>query len=243
MTELEKNNNVFNNIEKNIIQILSLEPDIYLSQYKIYGKLLENLEIKDPLEKDNLKMKFLIVLRQLSNIFEYVSVIKKDNILYASFTNDENNIDSKFEENGVEEINKDLLPPEKTIIDFIIDENMEKYMYRKDYNGNTILHSLILNNDLDRIKKSKDIIFRMIDQKNNNNLTPIDVINDIKISNYFQGLLFENLKNVKKGLKDLDHEVSLKEHKIVNTLITLFIMVILQFLMFIYFMLFLIKKN
>ena len=86
-------------------------------------------------------------------------------------------------------------------------------------------------------------IFRMIDQKNNNNLTPIDVINDIKISNYFQGLLFENLKNVKKGLKDLDHEISLKEHKIVNTLITLFIMVILQFLMFIYFMLFLIKKN
>jgi uncharacterized CHY-type Zn-finger protein len=54
--------NIFSKLENDIMKILSRNSDKFLSQYKIYEELLEDLHIKDPYEKNQLKIRLIIVL-------------------------------------------------------------------------------------------------------------------------------------------------------------------------------------
>lgn len=193
---------MFNNLQTDIMKILTRSPDLFLSQYRLYDQIVEDLEIKDPVEKENLKIRFLIVLRTLPFIFDHINIINKNGSLHIKFSNIDT--DTEIEKNNVDEIleetkdTQNVMPSEIAVINFIIDENIDEYFYRKDYDGNNILHSLIANNDYTRIKKHFNKLKKLISEKNNNDQTPIEIISDNNITNLFLNNMMIEINSLKK---------------------------------------------
>ena len=199
---------IFSKIETEIMKILSRNPGNFVNQYSLYQQLLEECDLKDPVEKEDFKMKFLIVLRQLSSVFNNISIKNENGIFSAGlFIKDDVNITVQEEKENTEkteEILKDneifddtfdnLLLSKKNmnsskntlfdiaVINFIVDENIYYYFNRKDYQGNSILHNLVIANDYERTKKiyhRNDISFQ---DENNEGLTPLHYIQDVRIA-------------------------------------------------------------
>ena len=268
--------NTFAKLETDIMKVLTRTPGEYVSQYRLYNSLLEDLEIKDPLEKDNLKIRFLIVLRQLSNIFNDITIVNKNNLLYAIFspTKDESESDTdksdtdksdtdksdtdKSDSDGAyekipktepiekkepekvfekvfekePETNECTMPSEISVINFIIDQDLNEFFYRKDYKGNTILHHLVLNNDYERIKNNFNLFSSSYMDTNNDGLTPIDMITDVRINNLFMKHIIRlNIENKQIICHIRCHIDSLNEIIKINTNLTNTFMyiIVLQF--------------
>jgi hypothetical protein len=180
--------NIFSKLENDIMKILTRNSDKFLSQYKIYDDLLEDLDIKDPYEKEQLKIRFIIVLKQLSSIYNNISVSSKNKIMYAKFC-----IDSLPEET-VEESTKsqnenEEMPNELSVVQFIIDNKLIQFYSKKDFEGNTILHTLVKYSDFNRVEEIMNYENISFFDKNKADVTPMDLITDIRISN----LLIKNL--------------------------------------------------
>lgn len=208
---------IFSKLENDIMKVLTKNSGSYMSQYKIYNDLLKTIDTKDPDEKNNFKIKFLIVLRQLEHLFDNVSVVKKGNVLYAGF-----DIDKKEEkcENSDDFIdpNKEKtceMPPEISVVNFILDENMVDYFKRKDSNDNTLLHNLILSRDIVRIKKHIGILTEMLEMQNMDGFTPIEIINDFTISNYFMKQMLNKINEMDNFIIELNKK-SIKNYYDIN---------------------------
>lgn len=213
--------NTFTKLESDIMKVLTKNAGLFLSQYTIYDKILNDYDIKDPVEKDNFKFRFLAVLRQMSNLFEGISIMKKEDVIFVGFDvkNDKNDYDYEYSTLN-EEIKKNgEMPPEIAVINFIIDENMINYINRKDYKGNNIFHNLIIVNDIDRIKKcfslllSKKDINHLLFSINNEGLTPINYIQNFEISNFFMAHILYDLKE-----KENTIDLLIEENNIQNEL-------------------------
>ena len=222
---------IFDKIETNIMKVLTRTPDKSINQFELYSKVLDEFDIKDPIEKENLKIRFLIVLRKLSSIFDNVEVFSKNGVLSAIFknvddltddlpydlsddisdkssaksykinSNDKDYLDEEFKENDGD------MPSEISVIRFIIDENIEKYYSKKDFDGNTILHKLVSYNDFERFKK----IFLRDDVSlydlNNKDKTPIDLITDIRFSNLLISQLIEDSKKLEYEMMEMKNKI------------------------------------
>lgn len=232
---------LFKKIETEIMKTLSRNPGNFVNQYILYNELIENFEIKDPLEKDNFKMKFLIVLRQLSSIFNNVT-IKNDGGIFSAglFMKDEINInihdsemldehnpiiDDTFDDlllikKKLNDLNKysPTVPSDIAVINFIVDENIAYFFNRKDYLGNSILHNLIMANDYERVKKiylRDDVSFF---EENNDTLTPVDYITDIRISTLVINILVKDLNKIEDKIKINELKFKYSEEKLVNAM-------------------------
>ena len=212
--------NTFSKLESDIMKVLTKNNGLFLSQYNIYDKILNDYDIKDPSEKDNFKFRFLAVLRQMSNLFDGVSIMKKEDVIFVGFdVKDDNDYDYEYSTVN-EEIKKNgKMPPEISVINFIIDENMVNYINRKDYKGNNIFHNLVIVSDIDRIKKcfslllSKKDINSLLFDINNEGLTPIHYIKNFEISNFFMVHILYDLKE-----KDDNIDLLIEENNIQNEL-------------------------
>jgi len=126
--------NTFTKLESDIMKVLTKNAGLFLSQYNIYDKILNDYDIKDPVERDNFKFRFLAVLRQMSNLFEGISIMKKEDVIFVGFDvkNDKNDYDYEYSTLN-EEIKKNgEMPPEISVINLIIDKNMVTYINKKD---------------------------------------------------------------------------------------------------------------
>lgn len=242
---------MFKKLELTIIATIARNPGEYKSQYEIYNEIMEDLNIKNPEDKESLKIKFLYILRVLPGLYDDIKIVKKNEVLYIAFSPQKedidilnmnieksinNNIGLSIDENMDEMINKNInssenkMPLEIDVINFILDESkndsyMLKFFNKKDYNNNTLLHNLILNNDYGRIKKSFDRLYDMTEQKNNDGKTPIELINDVRISNLF-------LSELIKNNKDLTCDLMLMEDKHISDLRVNSVLVKLLYLFF-----------
>ena len=198
----------FETLEINIMKILTRNSGKFMSQYLVYEELIKNMDLKDPSEKNILKYRFLIILRKLSTVYDGISINNNNNILRICFNKTDDTIDDiEDSENNSNKINgssytiytsteKDSskLPHEQDVIKFIIDNKLEEYYDKKDYEGNTILHNLIKFNENERIKSILNKYIYLSYIENNNKQTPIDLINNITTSNIFiKHLLLNNL--------------------------------------------------
>lgn len=216
----------FEEIQINIMKVLTGKPDEYISQYNLYNMMIENIDIKDPVEKENLKIRFVMVLRQLSSIFNNISIMEKHSILYAKFiTNDdldgcdvtnEHHSSSTYQPKSSDLLPGLNMPSQISVINFIIDENLDEYLRRKDYNGNTVLHSLVMENDFKRIKKAFSKLEHMIDEKNNYDETPIELIDDIRVSNIFLLHLMDKDDILELDILNLKKDLDKKEEYLNN---------------------------
>jgi hypothetical protein len=209
---------IFDKLETDIMKVLTKEPEKSFTQYELYANIFENYDVKDPIEKENLKIRFLIVLRKLSSIFEDVRVFSKNGILNATFNviDDLNySSDTKYEkdicedDSSEEEFKEDIsnMPSEISVIRFIVDENIEKYFNTKDFEGNTILHKLISYNDFERFKKIYLKNISLLDEINNNNKKPLDLVTDIRFSNLLISDLIDDGKNAEYELMDIKDRI------------------------------------
>jgi hypothetical protein len=215
---------VIDKLQTNIMKILTRNSGQYLSQFEIYNNLLDDLELKDPVEKENLKIRFLMILRQLSYFFDDVKVVNKNDVLYVAFSPEK---DTSVEEVKVpEQTTENKMPSEMVVINFIIDNRIKEYYFKKDYNGNTILHSLVIANDIERIEKLYYEFEKFIYEKNNLGETPMDLISGFKVNNFF-------LKRMSQQIKEQELQISkLKELEQNNSLLTkrMFYVLLLQFI-------------
>lgn len=249
-------NDSFNKLETDIMKVLTREPDKLFTQYELFSKLLDEMDVKDTTEVESLKIRFLIVLRKLSSIFDYVKTINKNGILSVVFKtlDEEYKLDDHSDTKNDIKINKDFLeeeelkeehsdmPSEMSVIQFIVDENIFQYYSKKDYDGNTILHKLVLYNDLERFKKIylRDDV--SLFELNNKNQTPIDLITDIKFSNLLIFHFIEDSENteyelmeMKNKIKSIDEDLSkfyLKINYLYDILLIYILFLVTKFLFF-----------
>lgn len=219
---------IFDELKTDVMMILTRESGHAFSERELYSKLLIERDIKDPIEKDNLKTRFLIIFRLLSTLYpEQVELRKINGVLKATFdpphlvdnsASSKYNVSDETKDYLEEEVGKDQnidMPSEISVIQFIVDEKLEKYYSKKDYDGNTILHKLVIYNDLERFERiylHKDL---SLFDKNNNSETPINLIKDVKFSNLLISKLLKNnlelqceLSRLKYTVASLDKEYS-----------------------------------
>jgi hypothetical protein len=207
----------FEILESECMKVLTSKPGYYFSQYDIYNHIIEKFEIKNPSDRDRFKYRILIVLRGLSNVFPDVTITNKDNILYLCFTLSEKN-DNEIIQNNTnnEEIKKIEMPTEISVIQFILDQNLNEFINQKDYLGNNLLHYLIINSDIERLSKNYIKLKHMISENNNDNKNPLDLIKDFKTSNFFLTLLYNTCKNNNVEINSINVKYNKLEEKLKN---------------------------
>ena len=224
--------NTFTKLEIDIVKIVTQEDGKYLSQFDIYRKLLKDSDLKNPVEKEELKEKFQYVLRRIPSMFKHIDLINKEGVISLRFNlGDECDEHDKSHEHD-EEFGKPL--NEYSVIKFIIDENIFKYFSYKDEKGNTILHNIVLYNDLERFKQiylRSDI--SLLDE-NDNGETPIDLITDFKISNFLiKKLLIDfNEQNFKLRWIQTKYDILDKEYYSMCNFCLLLLVILCVFLFF-----------
>jgi hypothetical protein len=257
---MEKIDIDFQYIQNKIVEILSSSKycDKYISEYKLYNLFIkeinENLKL-DNNEIYNLKIRFKIIITRLNNIFYFFNIINRDNILFISFTNnleknndiDNNNVNNinYFSENILyEENNTEYLPCEVEIDNFMVDnfmvdnflkdKNIEKYMIIKNYKNDTILHNIIRNKDLNRMKNLLSKFNFMLYEINDNGETGFDLNKSIDISNHLIKVSFIKLKFLENKIKRIDEDNNFNYCKIIKTLIYLIFFLLILYIVCIY---------
>jgi hypothetical protein len=180
--------NTLTKLEIDIVKIVTQGDGKYLSEIDIYKKLLEDSDLKNSVEKYELKEKFQYILRRIPSMFKHIDLINKKDVISLRF-----NLGDEYDEyDEYDECDKSHEYDEKfdkplneySVIKFIIDEKCEKYFSYKDDKGNTILHNIVLYNDLERFKQIYQRHDISLFDENDNGDTPIDLISDFKISNF-----------------------------------------------------------
>lgn len=224
-------------IENICFQALCAQPGIYLSQYDIISYVFNTMDVKDPCERDRIKMRVMMILRCIHNTFDCINYITKNSNIYVSFSPDDFddkavrikdlNIDSIKESINTE---KEAIPKDIEIINFILDENLTDYINKKSENDNTILHSLVINNDYFRIKKHFDKLKKLLFIKNSKDETPLDLIKDARISSILiLELINDNINirseiiNSNKRINELELFVSTNNYVLHFVMLCMFI--------------------
>jgi hypothetical protein len=242
MSSVDLNNFTF--LETECMKIITSKSGNYISQFDVYNRIIEKLELKDPIEKDRLKYKVLMILRSLTNIYDNIYILNKNNILYICFSteeiiNEDVKINKKIENDKLNTQKNDM-PTDISVINFILDNNVTDFIYQSDYLGNNTLHYLIMNNDLDRIKTNFTKLLILLEKENNKGEFPFDLITDIKISNLFLKTYYFKFQEIDKDL--LNIYVKMDDLILKNSDTSIFNRIIM-FLLFILYILYIIYDN
>ena len=206
-------------LEKDVMKILTKNSGKELSEYAIYTELSDVYNLKDPRAKEDLKLNFNVVLRSLPSIYDHIYIILKktsdgSEIKYACFTNDKSKIEERS--NDIVHLIPDVrdMPLERAVINWIVDNNIDYGLTKEDFKGNTILHYLVLYNDLERIKyifeQKKDMSFFA---KNIQKVRPIDLITDLKISNFVIDKMSEYVLDMNKKMEKYNEKMEKQINK------------------------------
>jgi hypothetical protein len=115
------------------------------------------------------------------------SHISSENSKSESFDKLQNTLNKKNNDNL-------MFPTETQVIQFIVDNDIKSFLFRKDYQGNTILHSLIIDCDSARIENLLKTNFYSFLERNNDGKTPLDLITDVNVSNVIHTILYQDLE-------------------------------------------------
>jgi hypothetical protein len=241
----------FEAVEKECMKALILSPGVKQTQFSIFEKVsskFEDIIGNNPILKNDLKYITLAVIRSLSVRNDNVIVEDNDGIYYACYyidmenTKKEINTGNTFVNIPVSEKEKHDMPNNLAVIDFILSNKLTEHYYTKDYLGNTILHYLIMGNHLEKIIDYFYIMVDMINIENNDKKTPLELIKDIRISNFFLVYFIKKNNSNEKtiilhnsNINTLNFEV-FNNKKNINTISTLAFMQLIVNIIIIYFL-------
>jgi len=188
-----------NEIENTIMLVLVGNDGIVFTQYQLFDKVIDKLEIKINCIHNSFKSKFLIVLRNLMSSYDDVKIYRENNIYKAVYATDNSTMNSYSSSTD-----DTFIPDPFTINDlnsYIIDNDMfEQFTYVDQSSGNTIYHDIVTNNNYLQIKKLIDTNKFNYNIKNLNDKTPIDYINDQRVTNIMIKTLFNKIDVLEKEL-------------------------------------------
>jgi hypothetical protein len=198
-------------IESDIMKIVTKNVDFPVSQYKIYNELCNNYNLKKSMDKDELKMHIIIVLRYLKNKYKNIVVLYKNTIFYVSYSDNKNILN----ENNLSLYKYEAFPSEKEVILYIVDKEIYEYYDVKDYDGNNILHSLVIYNEVEIINKNIHMfeLFHLIYVKNDKNQFPVDLIDNILITNIFVKKILVDFTKLELDMNKLKFNIIDLENK------------------------------
>ena len=218
------NPNNFEQLEVEITKIAYRQKEnVPLTQYALYAELLEVYELKDPQSKNDLKMNTLIVMRHLQTLYNDFKLINQDGVLSVILVNkDEPYINNKYNTHNINEISpskNDSMPLEKEVINWIVDYNVDYSLTKEDLKGNSILHYLVQQNDVDRINK---VLTRYDNlsfySENQEGIRPIDLITSNKISNIVINQLNEKQQYLTNEIVELNEKYDIIDKKYQNAI-------------------------
>lgn len=185
-------NNNYEKLESKVIQVLSRNPDKLLTHRYVCNEISSELDTKDPVLLNKLKDEIAIVMRFLKK-YDNFDVLEEDGSLKAvfmiqtvdnkSFTNIIDDTD-KTVPVDINDVNKSSFSSDISVIQFIIDNNLENYYTQKDYKGNMPLHYLMIHGDTIRASKLIDIDNKQLLEENADGKTPIDLVKDLTVANF-----------------------------------------------------------
>lgn len=219
-------------VEKECMKVLLLNPNKSESYNSIFNKISEKDNIKNiignnPILLEELKIITYDVVNHLSIRQNNVIVSNNNGILKACYSisesNDMNNnvhdselhdndLHNNVHESKLDESEKDSINI-ISVIEFILNNKLDNYYYRKDHLGNTMLHYLVIHNRLDYITKYFNILVNMIDITNNNDKTPIHLIKSLEINSFF--LNFQ-IQRYKENINILNEKINVLNDKNFN---------------------------
>ncbi len=210
----------YEEVETECLKTLVLHSGKKLSQYTLYDNVVEHFKIgNDPILKNEFKYVLLAVIRTLSVRNNNITVENKNDVLYASFSIDETtsiNIEEETTQNINNNSIKEDMPNNTAVIEFILENKLTEHYYKIDFEGNTILHHLINNNKIDIIKKHFNILECLIIYENNNGKTPIDLINNVTLSNFFIYYLIAKVNSNETSIKSINNKNEILDNDINN---------------------------
>jgi hypothetical protein len=127
------------------------------------------------------------------------------------------------------------MPSNNSVTRFIFDNKLRDFYDTEDFNGNTHLHNLIIGNDFEYITKYYAILSDKIDVQNNDNKTPIELITDIRISNFFLVEIIKKIKYIERfnesENKKLLNDIHLNKRKISSINLLFFIQFVINIIL------------
>jgi hypothetical protein len=200
-------NNDYDKLETKVSLILTNHPDTILTHRFLCNEISSTLEIKDPVVLNKLKDDIAIVMRFLKK-YKNFDVFEENGMLKAVFIL--NTADIKpFTEIVDEQPNKSddkNISTDISVIEFIVDNDLHDYVTQVDFKGNLPLHYLMIKGDLMRIKKvldTYDIDENQLLIENNNGETPVDLVKDIRVTNFLIKRLINDKNQLKKKVSNL----------------------------------------
>ena len=234
------NPNDFEQLEVEITKIAYRQPEnVPLTQYALYAELLSVYDLKDPNLKNDLKMNTLIVMRHLQTLYNDFKLINQNGVLSVILVNKDEpyiNIDNRFNSANIND--NSSMPLEKEVINCIVDNNIDYSITKKDLKGNSILHYIVQQNDVNRINK---VLFRYDNlsfySENQDGVKPVDLITSIKISNIVISQLNDKQEYLINEIKKLNENYEIINKKYSNSIHELnkwnyFFVMIIGFLLF-----------
>lgn len=190
-----------------LMLILIANEGTVFDQYKLYSKLIDKLNFTTIGIPSNFKCKYLVVVRQLMSKSDNVKLIKENNVYYVVYGE---TISSK--KNTVEHENKWLNRNEFN--EYIITNKIKDQIdYCDPETGNTILHEVLKDNNLEYVKKLINDYNFNYNIKNKLNETPIECIKDINVSTVIISDLNSRIINIENNL---NLKIDQLENKIKN---------------------------
>lgn len=202
-----------------------------LSQYALYSELLEVYKTKDIYSKNTLKINMLIIMRNLPILYDGFKVINNNDTLSIVLLDEERpfSYDDIEVNTPLPSKNNESMPLEGEVIRYIVDNNICNKMPKGDFNGNTLLHYLVKLGDLERINtvliKNPELSFF---DKNKDDISPIDLNSDIKVTNLVLKLLLTKIETQEKDINQQKVVIKNNSHSIENIYNTTLLFIVIN---------------
>lgn len=219
----------FKIVEKYVMLFITRNSGSLCTIQHIYNDILDDLDIKNPEIKNDLKIKLHFVMSQLDSNQKNVTVVKKGESYLVGYNMPNNyfvelNQSSSFPTNDTVKtdniINTDNLA--KTMFEYIVDNDIN-YPIKCDCNGENLLFIGVSLNDTIRVNKLVTKYSMSFFDKNKDGKSVFDLIPESPMLKY---CILENnkqIKNLKKDVKDLSsslvdisRDLELKNKEILN---------------------------
>ena len=219
-------------LEVQIMKIVTRNSGKTISERDIHNEIYSKLDIKDPVDNEDLKKKIRTILTILPSLYEDDIKVKKiRGILNVSHCSDESDdsLNGTYETVEQNDIDQQDSTSEKeefyVVCKFIVDNKLDEYYEKENYDGTSVLQSLIEFSDEERLQKMLHHLSPL--DRNKYGIKPVDCIKDIKIARLF---IKQNMENI--SILETDTYTLKKSLDNVKTIITIYTIILFGIVFF-----------
>jgi len=195
-------------IETDLMSVLYANMDYTFTQYSLFNKLLNDkydiTNTNSAFISSNFKSKFLLILRNLMSKYDDIKITRDDTIFNIVCLSSPDAKPIKFTNSLKDTKSNNVQLDENDIsgmYDYIWENNPNEYYNWNDpFDGNSIFHELVLNNNTKQIERLIGENLFDYSITNNHKQTPVDLIKTPQVAKILTLGLIKNLTLTKEKL-------------------------------------------